>query len=56
MKVINMRTGVVIAALLASGGVLYGLVDQGWYGTEQAFAASPQQKAEARKDLDQVMA
>jgi hypothetical protein len=31
-------------------------VNHGWYGTEQAFAASPQQKAEARKDLDQVMA
>jgi hypothetical protein len=56
MKVINVRTGVVIAALLVYGGALYGLVDQRWYGTEQAFAASPQQKAEARKDLDQVMA
>jgi hypothetical protein len=56
MKVINVRTGVVIAALLVYGGALYGLVDQRWYGAEQAFAASPQQKAEARKDLDQVMA
>jgi hypothetical protein len=55
MKRINAHAAA-IAALLASSAALSGLVDHGWYGTEQAFAASPEQKAEAREELDQVIA
>ena len=33
-----------------------GLDDRGWHGTEQALAASPEQKAQARSELDRVIA
>ena len=56
MKVINVHSGLVIAALLASGGALSEPGGHGWYGTEQAFAASPEQTTQARRDLDQVIA
>jgi hypothetical protein len=56
MKVANVHTGFIIAALLALVGALSGLGYQGWYGNEQAFAASPQEKTQARRDLDQVIA
>ena len=56
MKVFNLQTGLFITALLASGGAFSGLGDHGWLGTEQVFAASAQQKAQARKALDQVIA
>jgi hypothetical protein len=52
MKRTKTHVGTAIAALLASSAALSGLVDRGWYGTEQAFAASPEQKAEARTELD----
>jgi hypothetical protein len=56
MKVATVHTGFIIAALLTLVGALSGLGYQGWYGTEQAFAASPQEKTQARRDLDQVIA
>ena len=56
MKRSSLRTGFVIAALLAFGGALSGLGHDGWYTTKTALAASPQEKAEARNNLNQVTA
>ena len=56
MKVFNLQTGLFIAALLASSGAFSAPGDQGWHGTEQALAASPEQKAQARNEFDQVIA
>ena len=56
MKVFNLQAGIFIAVLLASGGAFSGLGDRGWHGARQALAASPEQKALARSELDQVIA
>jgi hypothetical protein len=56
MKVFKRQTGPIIAALLASGAALYPLGDHGSLRTEQALAASPQEKAQAPNELDQVIA
>ena len=56
MKLINVHNGLVIGAMLAVCGALPGLGSHAWYGIEPALAASPQQKAQARNDLNQVMA
>jgi hypothetical protein len=45
-----------VVALLALSGALSGLGHHGWYSTEVALAASPQEKAEARNSLNQVTA
>jgi hypothetical protein len=56
MKLFNLQTGLFIAVLLASVGAFSGLGDGRWHGTEQALASSPDQKALARSELDQVIA
>jgi len=56
MKVVNLRYGFVVAALLALSGALSGLGYYGWYSTEPALAASAQEKAQARNSLNQVTA
>jgi hypothetical protein len=55
MKGFNLQAGLFIAAVLASSAVLSGLNVHGWFGTAQAFAASPQEKGQARNELDQVI-
>lgn len=54
MKRANMRSSFIIVALLACSGGLSGIGNDPLFGPEPAFAASPQQKAEARKDLNLV--
>jgi hypothetical protein len=44
MKVVTMRNGFIIETLLALGGALPTVGNQGWFGTEAASAASPQEK------------
>jgi hypothetical protein len=56
MKVVTMRNGFIIVTLLALGGALSTVGNQGWFGTEAASAASPQEKTQARNDLNVVMA
>jgi len=56
MKVITVRNGFIFVTLLALGGVLSGGGNQGWFGTDAASAASPQEKTQARNDLNVVMA
>lgn len=55
MKVITVRNGFIFVTLLALGGVLSGVGNQGWFGTDAASAASPQEKTR-RNDLNVVMA
>src|SRR5215813_11120749 len=56
MNAFNRQTGLFIAAVLASSASLPGLSDHGSIGTERALAASPQEKAQARNELDQAIA
>ena len=56
MKILNLKNGLLIAALLASGGALSGLGERGWRGAEQTIAPSPQDKVRARNALDQLIA
>ena len=56
MNANRLRTGFIVAALLAINGGLSGLGYQGWYSTESALAASAQEKAQARTSLNQVTA
>jgi hypothetical protein len=58
MNVINRQIGVGVfgAALVASGTVLSAVSDRGSIGTEQALVALPQEKAQARDELDQLFA
>ena len=56
MKILSLRNGAFIAALLASGGALSGLGEHEWRGAEQTTAPSPQNKAKARNALDQLIA
>jgi len=48
------RIGFIVVTLLAINGGLSGLGYHGWYSTETALAASPQEKAQARNSLNQV--
>ena len=56
MKVFNLQIGLFVSALLASGGAVSGLGESEWHATETAFAPSPQEKAQARDALDQIIA
>ena len=56
MKLVTVRNGFIIVALLALGGALSAVGNQGWFGTDPASAASPQEKTQARNDLNVVMA
>ena len=56
MKIISLRSGFAVVALLASGATFSGLGYHGWYSTEPALAASAQEKAQARSSLNQVTA
>jgi hypothetical protein len=56
MKIPNMRNGFIIVALLACSGALSGVGYDPLFGPELALAASPQEKAQARNDLNVVMA
>jgi hypothetical protein len=56
MKEITVRNGFIFVTLIALGGVLSGGGNQGWFGTDAASAASPQEKTQARNDLNVVMA
>jgi len=56
MKVVTVRNGFIIVALLALGGALSAVGNQGWFGTDPASAASRQEKTQARNDLNVVMA
>ena len=56
MKIAKKRTGFIIATLLACGGALSAVGNYALLGAEPAFAASPQEKAQARTDLNVVMA
>ena len=55
LKVFNLQIGLFVPVLLASrGAVSFG--DHKWYADEQAFAPSPQEKAQARSALDEMIA
>lgn len=56
MKILNLKNGLLIAALLASGEALSGLGEREWRGAEQTIAPSPHEKAQARNALDQLIA
>jgi len=56
MKMAKMRNGFIIASLLACSGTLSGVGNYALLGAEPALAASPQEKAQARNDLNVVMA
>jgi hypothetical protein len=55
MKIKSMRSGFIIVTLLACGGALSDVGNHPLFGPELAFAASPQQKTQARNDLNVVM-
>ena len=56
MNVISLRSGFVVAALLALNGAFSGPGYHDWYTTGVALAASAQEKAQARSSLNQVTA
>src|SRR3954452_10983651 len=56
MKIARVRCSFIIATLLAYGGALAGIASYALSGAEPAFAASPQEKAQARNYLNQTMA
>jgi hypothetical protein len=56
MKILNLKNGLFIATLLASGEALSGLGEREWLGAEQTIAPSPQEKAQALDALDQLIA
>jgi hypothetical protein len=56
MKILNLKNGLLIAALLVSGEALSGLGEREWHGAEQTTAPSPQENAQARNALDQLIA
>ena len=56
MKVVTVRNGFIIATLLALSGGLSVVGSNGWFGTDAASAASPQEKTQARQNLDVVLA
>ena len=56
MKMITVRNGFIAITLLALSGALSSFGNQQWLGIDAASAASPQEKTQARKDLNVVMA
>lgn len=56
MTVFNWWAGTLTAALLASGAALSAVSDRGSIGTEQTVIALPQEKVQARNELDQLFA
>ena len=48
MNANRLRIGFIVVTLLAINGSLSGLGYHGWYSTETALAASPQEKAQAQ--------
>ena len=50
------RIGVVAACILVLSGTVILAAGAGWYGAAPAFAATQQQKTQARRNLDKVMA
>ena len=56
MKVVTVRNGFIIATLLALSSALSVVGSNGWFGTDSAAAASPQEKTQARQNLDVVLA
>ena len=56
MKILHLKNGLLIVSLLASGEALPGLGEREWRGAEQTTAPSPQEKAQARNALDQLIA
>ena len=56
MKVVNVRKGFIIVTLLALSGAISVVGSRGWFGTGAASAASPQEKTQARQNLDVVLA
>jgi len=56
MKILHLKNGLLIVSLLASGEALPGLGEHERRGAEQTTAPSPQEKAQARNALDQLIA
>ena len=56
MNIKSLRNGFIVAALLAGSGAFSGPGYHGWYSTGVAWAASAQEKAQARSSLNQVTA
>jgi hypothetical protein len=56
MKMVTVRNGFIIVTLLSLGGALSVVGSHGWFGAGAASAASPQEKTQARQNLDVVMA
>ena len=56
MNIISLRNGFVVVVLLVLNGAISGPGSHEWYGTGVAFAASAQEKAQARNWLNQVTA
>jgi hypothetical protein len=56
MNIISLRNGIIVVVLLALNGTISGPGSPEWYGTGVAFAASAQEKAQARSSLNQVTA
>ena len=56
MNIISLRNGFVVVALLALNAAISRPDSHGWYGAGVAFAASAQEKAQARSSLNQVTA
>ena len=56
MNIKSLRNGFIVAALLAGSGAFSGPGYHGWYSTGVAWAASAQEKVQARSSLNQVTA
>jgi hypothetical protein len=56
MNTTRVRIGFVAASILALSGTVILAGGAAWYGSAPAFGATEQQKTQARKDLDQVIA
>jgi len=53
---VNVRKGFIIVTLLALSGAISVVGSRGWFGAGAASAASPQEKTQARQNLDVVLA
>ena len=56
MKLFDLKNGLFIPALLASGGALSGLGEREWRGTEHSSVPSLEERAPARDALDHLIA
>ena len=56
MKLFDLKNGLFIPALLASGGALSGLGEREWRGTEHPSVPSLEERAQARDALDHLIA